>query len=792
MMSCKGVLKALKIYGLWCVIMLLSVMVSSNTAQAQATKDYATNGSFQDFELGVVTDNAMGWTFNITANGANAMFEIVDASQDADGKALKIDFGTFNNGDDWNIEVVNEDLIVKAGDTYTATIWIKADTTTRTGRFYFGLPASGDWARFGQYDAALDTVWTKYELSHTATATDELNTMRFSVPLNLTENNGSTIYVDNLKIIGLDPDGSQNQNGSFETSPVTERADTLDVEGWEFEIQDTGDATFAIVDDIVKDGSRALRVDVITAGANDWSIQAINDSFVIEPGVNYTFTTWAKASADGATANFTTGNPSFAEFSRIDKSNVSLTTEWQEYSFEFMGGATDTVGRAPIHFSMATNEGLSIWIDSLRIQKPVIPDVIYEPIARDKPKFLGNVYSQNQRPRFEEYWNQVTPENAGKWGSVESTRDVMNWNSMDAAATLARDNGFPLKFHVLVWGNQQPVWMKGLPADEQLEEITEWFEAVAERYPDLEWIEVVNEPLHDPPNSSGNNVNDNASGGYISALGGAGDTGWDWVITSFQMARDIFPDSVKLIINDYSILGNSNNTVRYKNIIELLQDRGLIDGIGVQAHAFSTKGPSTSSHLSSLNSLAGTNLPIQITELDIDGFPSGSDIQSDDAQLEEYQRLFPVLWEHNAVEGITLWGWRTGHWRSDQEAFIIRPNDEERPALTWLREYVEETEVVVSNEEIKDEKPIGFELSQNYPNPFNPSTEIQYSIPEATNVKITVFDITGRKVQTLINQQQSAGSHSVTFQMKSLSTGIYLYEIQAGSFRQMKRMTLIK
>ena len=75
-------------------------------------------------------------------------------------------------------------------------------------------------------------------------------------------------------------------------------------------------------------------------------------------------------------------------------------------------------------------------------------------IAEGKEKYLGNIYSTSQLPDFLDYWNQVTPENAGKWGSVERTRDVMNWSELDAAYALAKDNGLPFRMHVLVWGNQ--------------------------------------------------------------------------------------------------------------------------------------------------------------------------------------------------------------------------------------------------------------------------------------------------------------------------------------------------
>ena len=79
--------------------------------------------------------------------------------------------------------------------------------------------------------------------------------------------------------------------------------------------------------------------------------------------------------------------------------------------------------------------------------------------------------------RVNAYFNQVTPENAGKWGSVESTRNQMNWTELDSAYALAKTKGYPFKMHTLIWGQQQPVWIENLPAAEQLAEINEWFAA---------------------------------------------------------------------------------------------------------------------------------------------------------------------------------------------------------------------------------------------------------------------------------------------------------------------------
>lgn len=300
-----------------------------------------------------------------------------------------------------------------------------------------------------------------------------------------------------------------------------------------------------------------------------------------------------------------------------------------------------------------------------------------QPIAAGHAKFLGSAHSPPQHQDFARYWNKVTPENAGKWGEVEAVRGERDWAGLDAAYRMARDNGFPFHLHVLIWGNQQPEWIKPLPVDEQRAAIEAWFSAVAERYPDIDIVEVVNEPLHDPPSQD-----DEGGGNYINALGGTGETGWDWVLESFRLARKHFPNA-RLMLNEYSVSNDTDNNRRYLEIIELLKAENLIDVIGLQGHAFSTT-PETpmSVQRANLDALAATGLPIHVTELDVDG--------TDDAvQLRDYQRIFPMFWEHPAVEGVTLWGFRRGLWRDEQGAYLIREDGSERPALVWLRDYVQ-------------------------------------------------------------------------------------------------------
>lgn len=85
-----------------------------------------------------------------------------------------------------------------------------------------------------------------------------------------------------------------------------------------------------------------------------------------------------------------------------------------------------------------------------------------------------------------------------------------------------------------------------------------------------------------------------------------------------------------------------------------------------------------------------------------------------------------------------------------------------------------------------------YSLNQNYPNPFNPTTNISFSIPEAHDVRLDVYNLLGQRVATLINTQMSAGTHIVPFDATSLASGMYIYRLQAGSFVEQRQMMLIK
>ncbi len=101
-------------------------------------------------------------------------------------------------------------------------------------------------------------------------------------------------------------------------------------------------------------------------------------------------------------------------------------------------------------------------------------------------------------------------------------------------------------------------------------------------------------------------------------------------------------------------------------------------------------------------------------------------------------------------------------------------------------------EEVLATPDVDAGLPVEYALHQSYPNPFNPTTSIRFDIPEASRVLLTVFDVNGRQVATLVNGNLAANSYTVSFDAANLSTGTYFYRLEAGSFTSMRKMLLLK
>ena len=400
------------------------------------------------------------------------------------------------------------------------------------------------------------------------------------------------------------------------------------------------------------------------------------------------------------------------------------------------------------------------------------------PMAKDHSKFLGNIYPNSTPYNFNLYWNQVTPENAGKWGSLQpSNQNSFSWTNLDRAYNYAKDNGYKFKLHTLIWGSQEPAWIDNLSASAQKNAVENLFSQISQRYPDIDFIDVVNEPLHQPPS-------------YKNAIGGNGSTGWDWVIWSFQEARAYFPNA-KLLINEYGIISDMNAATTYANIIATLQSQNLIDGIGIQCHQFNLNLVSTTTMENVLNKLAERNLPIYVTELDITGKPSSittdaaytqymqtNSATDEETQYERYMEKFPVLWENENVAGITLWGYIEGATWTPGSG-LLNSNHTERKAIVWLKEYMA-SEASYAPNKFDGTNSIHLVKADNslvsiYPNPAS-----DYVTVEGKNInRIDLLDISGKRLLTQ--------SGNKTIAIGNLPAGLYIVRIEAdGNIIQKK------
>ena len=164
-------------------------------------------------------------------------------------------------------------------------------------------------------------------------------------------------------------------------------------------------------------------------------------------------------------------------------------------------------------------------------------------LSSNPDKFLGNITTSYNvdygNEKFRTLWNQITCENESKWASIEGTNNSFNWSGSDRAYNYARSYKFPFKFHALIWGAQYPSWIEKLTPEQRYNEIVQWMDKVKAHYPNLEFIDVVNEAV------SGHQQGTKY---FIEALGGTGKTGYDWIIKAFELAYERWPNAI-LIYN---------------------------------------------------------------------------------------------------------------------------------------------------------------------------------------------------------------------------------------------------
>ena len=508
-------------------------------------------------------------------------------------------------------------------------------------------------------------------------------------------------------------------------------------------------------------GTYAMKM-VNGTGTNAYSLQVQMPDIPLTNGHTYKFTFWVKV-AGGLNGQ---GRISMVEGTDVNLGTnrywnsftIAASSEWQQITYNNLSAGGSSV---KLTLDMGYIANRTYYIDDI-----VIEDLSGGetqpgdgPLAKNRSKFLGNIIANSVPSSFNNYWNQVTPENASKWSSIQpSSQTGWSWTALDRAYNHAKTNGYKFKFHTFVWGSQEPSWLKAttLSDAERLTALKNFMAAVASRYKDIDFIDVVNEPFHETPSTK-------------AALGGAGTTGWDWIVKSFEMAREYFPNA-KLHINEYGIIGNPNQAREYVKIISILKDRNLIDGIGIQCHHFNMNPASVTTIKNVLDILAATGLPIYASELDMNGTNGGNnEAGTEEIQYQNYKNKFPVLWEHEGVAGVTLWGYIYGlTWRLGTG--LIESNGTERKAMIWLKEYMASEASNVPNKfETTGTNDISLaNYLEIYP---NPATNY-FSIIGENIARIDMYDISGKLVMT--------STKSDNINIKHLENGLYLLRVETN------------
>ncbi|SHO56496.1 endo-1,4-beta-xylanase [Vibrio quintilis] len=453
---------------------------------------------------------------------------------------------------------------------------------------------------------------------------------------------------------GSDNSGGNSSGGST-SSGLAENGDVEDgLTNWS---STAGDVERTMQDS--HNGAASVLITNRTAGWNGITFKPES----LSNGKKYNVSVWVKLApgASDSTLILTAKRTDDSDTSTTDEYTRIATATVSDYEWTELKGSYSQTGTTFQHFIIESeSDSVSYYADDFTVESAGDADDNGGSSSGNSKKFVGNITTGGSvRSDFVNYWDQITPENEGKWGSVEKTRDVYNWSGVDAVYEYAKAHNIPFKQHTFVWGSQYPSWITSLSAKEQAAEIEEWIQDFCTRYPDVDIIDVVNEatPGHAPAEFAENAFGD------------------DWIIKSFKLARKYCPKAT-LVLNDYNVL--SWHTDKFIAMAKPAVEAGVVDAIGLQAHGL--ESISTSKLQTNLNKVAALGLPIYISEYDI--------AKTDDqAQLDVMKAQFPLFYNSDNVAGITLWGYVDGKtWRDGTG--LIYSDGTERPAMKWLMDYI--------------------------------------------------------------------------------------------------------
>ena len=245
---------------------------------------------------------------------------------------------------------------------------------------------------------------------------------------------------------------------------------------------------------------------------------------------------------------------------------------------------------------------------------------------------------------------------------ADSRMEASMWGWSDQLYGYAAAQRIPVLQNAFFWSDY--LGSGQLDARAARQAATEWTIAFSKRYSDrLHWWEVVDEPAGLP--------------GYATMIGGAGESGCDWLVWLYRLARAHAPRA-ELLLGGLGLSSSRSDSESFAHRARVLRDCGLLDGLVLRGHAFQHIDPAQVRE--QLDRLAQIAVPLYIDEFDIDE-------ADDQVQREDFEQNFPMIWRHPAIRGVVFWG--------DHKGATLRANDHlvdtsggERPALRWLRGYL--------------------------------------------------------------------------------------------------------
>ena len=202
-------------------------------------------------------------------------------------------------------------------------------------------------------------------------------------------------------------------------------------------------------------------------------------------------------------------------------------------------------------------------------------------LGTSKDFFGANIPGTVNTDRFDiphhynQYWSSIAPGNVMKWGVMEKEEGIIDYSGADAIYSYAKQNGLTIHWHTVVWGNQFPTWLTGKSEADSKVAFDGWLSKMATRYPDMDTVQGVNEIVNETGDLDT----------WKNQFGGAGTTGYDWIIYLLGRVRHYFPN-IRIRTNDFSMLSNQDKRNKTIDIAKVLKQYNLLDDFGCQSHYF--------------------------------------------------------------------------------------------------------------------------------------------------------------------------------------------------------------